>query len=70
MSLRYTATGSHIGGDHNGIPATKRRARWTAAGNFVIDEETGLIKHWWKDWDKMQSMCISLLGSNETDKRV
>jgi len=54
VSLRYTATGSHIGEPHNGIPATKRKAQWTAAGNFVIDEETGLIKHWWKDWDKMQ----------------
>jgi hypothetical protein len=19
-----------------------------------LDEETGLIKHWWKDWDKMR----------------
>lgn len=28
---------------------------WTACGNFVIDEQTGLIKHWWKDWDKMRS---------------
>ncbi|KAJ3489836.1 hypothetical protein NLI96_g1859 [Meripilus lineatus] len=54
VSLRYTATGSHNGTDHNGIPPTGRRAQWTAAGNFVIDEETGLIKHWWKDWDKMR----------------
>ncbi|TCD66233.1 hypothetical protein EIP91_001636 [Steccherinum ochraceum] len=54
VSLRYTATGSHIGGPHNGIQATKRKAQWTAAGNFVIDEKSGLIQHWWKDWDKMQ----------------
>lgn len=55
VSLRYTATGSHVGGPHNGIQPTKRKAQWTAAGNFIMDEETGLIKHWWKDWDKMQS---------------
>ena len=55
VSLRYTATGSHIGGEHNGIAPTKRKAQWTAAGNFVLDEKTGLIQHWWKDWDKMQS---------------
>lgn len=59
VSLRYTATGSHIGSDHNGIPPTKRKAQWTAAGNFVIDEKTGLIQHWWKDWDKMQSQWFS-----------
>ncbi|KAI0090527.1 hypothetical protein BDY19DRAFT_935666 [Irpex rosettiformis] len=54
VSLRYTATGSHNGGPHNGIQPTGRRAQWTAAGNFIVDEETGKIKHWWKDWDKMQ----------------
>jgi len=54
VSLRYTATGSHIGKEHNGIEATKRRGRWSGSGNFVMDEESGLIEHWWKDWDKMQ----------------
>ncbi|MCJ1249033.1 hypothetical protein MMC30_006255 [Trapelia coarctata] len=54
VSLRYEATGSHIGEDHNGIKPTKRRGHWSGAGNFVMDEETGLIAHWWKDWDKMQ----------------
>ncbi|KAI0073587.1 hypothetical protein K474DRAFT_1603134 [Panus rudis PR-1116 ss-1] len=54
VSLRYTATGSHIGAAHNGIEATRRRAEWTAAGNFVLDEQSGKIKHWWKDWDKMR----------------
>lgn len=54
VSLRYTATGSHIGTAHNGIPPTQRKAQWTAAGNFVIDNTTGKIQHWWKDWDKMQ----------------
>lgn len=54
MSLRYEATGSHIGEDHNGIKPTQRRGHWSGAGNFVMDEKTGLIAHWWKDWDKMQ----------------
>ncbi|KAI0698235.1 hypothetical protein BC835DRAFT_1269205 [Cytidiella melzeri] len=60
VSLRYTATGSHNGGPHNDIQPTQRKAQWTAAGNFVIDEETGKIQHWWKDWDKMQSIFTSL----------
>ncbi|KAF7798965.1 hypothetical protein EIP86_010194 [Pleurotus ostreatoroseus] len=54
VSLRYTATGSHSGEPFNGIPTTGRKAQWTAAGNFVLDENSGLIQHWWKDWDKMQ----------------
>ncbi|KAI9661184.1 MAG: hypothetical protein M1821_009511 [Bathelium mastoideum] len=53
VALRYTATGSHIGEPHNGIKATQRRGQWTAAGNFLLDDE-GRITHWWKDWDKMQ----------------
>ncbi|KAI9699523.1 MAG: hypothetical protein M1820_007154 [Bogoriella megaspora] len=53
VSLRYTATGSHVGTAHNGIEPTQRKAQWTAAGNFVLDDQ-GLITHWWKDWDKMQ----------------
>lgn len=68
VSLRYTATGSHIGTAHNGIPPTRRKAQWTAAGNFVIDNTTGKIQHWWKDWDKMQSAhptsCVFLNGSS------
>jgi len=54
VSLRYTATGSHIGEDHSGIKPTKRRGQWSGSGNFILDEQSGLIKHWWKDWDKMQ----------------
>lgn len=53
VSLRYTASGSHKGAPHNGIEATGREAEWTAAGNFVLDGQH-LVKHWWKDWDKMQ----------------
>lgn len=59
VSLRYTATGSHIGTAHNGIPPTQRKAQWTAAGSFVIDNTTGKIQHWWKDWDKMQSAYLT-----------
>lgn len=51
--MRYTASGSHKGAPHNGIEATGRHAEWTAAGNFVLDDQH-LLKHWWKDWDKMQ----------------
>ena len=54
VSLRYTATGSHVGEPHAGIPASGKKAQWTAAGNFVLDEHN-LIQCWWKDWDKMQS---------------
>ncbi|KAK4990996.1 hypothetical protein LTR66_006648 [Elasticomyces elasticus] len=54
VSLRYEATGSHTGEDHNGIKATGRRGNWSGSGNFVMDEKTGKIAHWWKDWDKMQ----------------
>ncbi|CAL1711899.1 unnamed protein product [Somion occarium] len=54
VTIRYTATGTHRGAPHNGIEATGKRAEWTAAGNFIIDEHTGKIKHWWKDWDKMR----------------
>lgn len=54
VSLRYEATGSHIGEPHNGIKPTECRGHWSGAGNFIMDEKTGLIAHWWKDWDKMQ----------------
>lgn len=61
VSLRYTATGSHVGAPHNGIQPTGRRAQWTACGNFVLDSfnaaagEKPRIRKWLKDWDKMQS---------------
>lgn len=38
-------------------------AQWTAAGNFVLDDGSGLIQHWWKDWDKMQSEPITLCSN-------
>jgi len=55
VSLRYTATGTHDGDDHNGIKATHKEGEWTGAGNFICNEETHKIQQWWKDWDKMQS---------------
>jgi hypothetical protein len=54
VSLRYEATGSHVGEDHNRIKPTKRRGHWSGAGKFVMDEKTGITAHWWKDWNKMQ----------------
>ena len=54
VSLRYEATGSHIGGDHNGINPTGRRGHSSGSGNFIMDEKNFLIVRWWKDWDKMQ----------------
>lgn len=59
VSLRYEAEGSHTGEAHGGIEATGRKARWSGAGNFVMDDDeggsgSGLIGEWWKDWDKMQ----------------
>jgi hypothetical protein len=57
VSLRYEATGSHTGREHNGIQPTGRRARWSGSGNFVMADDDpggGLIGAWWKDWDKMQ----------------
>ncbi|KZV96549.1 NTF2-like protein [Exidia glandulosa HHB12029] len=52
VALRYSAEGTHKGLPHNGIQATGKHATWTAQGHFVL--ENGKIKHWWKDWDKMQ----------------
>ncbi|EIM79711.1 uncharacterized protein STEHIDRAFT_116405 [Stereum hirsutum FP-91666 SS1] len=60
VSLRYTATGSHVGAPHNDIRPTGRRAQWTACGNFVLDNfntaagEKSRIRKWLKGWDKTQ----------------
>lgn len=49
--LRYTAEGSHCGEQHNGIKASGRKARWSAAAIFEIEE--GKVKSFTKDWDKL-----------------
>ena len=48
--LRYTAAGSHCGKPHNGVEATGRKARWTAAAIFEVEE--GKVRSFTKDWDK------------------
>ncbi|KAJ3160588.1 hypothetical protein HDU86_000346 [Geranomyces michiganensis] len=52
VTLRYTAAGSHSGKPHNGIPPSGKRAQWTAAALFEVDEEKGLLTKFVKDWDK------------------
>ncbi|KAL0478183.1 ATP synthase subunit delta [Acrasis kona] len=51
VCLRYTAEGSHNGEPHNGIPATGKKATWTASAIFEI--EKGKLKTFYKDWDKL-----------------
>lgn len=48
--LRYTAEGSHKGGPYQGIEATARYARWSAAAIFEV--ENWKIKSFTKDWDQ------------------
>lgn len=51
VCLRYTAQGSHNGEPHGDIPATGRRACWTASAIFQM--ENGKIKEFIKDWNKL-----------------
>ncbi|KAL4425360.1 hypothetical protein ABPG75_009376 [Micractinium tetrahymenae] len=55
VCLRYSAEGSHSGAPHKGIPATHKRARWSAAAIFELtpDGKSSTIKTFWKDWDKL-----------------
>jgi len=54
VSLRYTAEGTHEGQKHADVEPSGKHAQWTAQGSFILDESSGKIKHWWKDWDKMR----------------
>lgn len=49
--LRYSAEGSHCGEAHNGIEASGRKAKWSAAAIFECVD--GKIKGWTKEWDKL-----------------
>ena len=49
--LRYSAGGSHCGEPHNGIEASGRKANWTAAAIFELEDAK--IKGWTKEWDKL-----------------
>lgn len=51
VSLRYTAEGSHSGEPHGEIPPTRRKARWSAAGLFRVEE--GKLAQFTKEWDKL-----------------
>lgn len=51
VCLRYTAEGSHSGEPHGSIAATGRRARWTAAAMFRVED--GKLAEFIKEWDKL-----------------
>jgi predicted ester cyclase len=66
VALRYSATGSHCGGPHNGIEKTGERAHWTASALFEV--EGGKIKSFTKEWDKLHMW--RQLGWMDGDKYV
>ncbi|MCJ1302590.1 hypothetical protein MMC08_005394 [Hypocenomyce scalaris] len=49
--LRYSAEGSHCGEPHNGIEPSGRKAKWTAAAIFEVED--GKVKSFTKEWDKL-----------------
>jgi predicted ester cyclase len=51
VCLRYTAEGTHAGEPHGAIPPTGRKARWTAAALFRV--ENGKLAEFIKEWDKL-----------------
>ena len=51
VCLRYTAEGSHSGEPHGDIPPTGKKARWTAAALFRV--ENGKLAEFIKEWDKL-----------------
>ena len=51
VCLRYTAEGSHSGEPHGAIPPTGRKARWTAAALFRVENER--LAEFIKEWDKL-----------------
>lgn len=63
--LRYTAEGTHCGAPYQGIERTNppRRARWSAAAIFEIED--GKVRSFTKEWDQkaMQvGFCSLFLG--------
>jgi len=58
--LRYTAEGSHCGKPHNGIEASGKKAKWSAAAIFEVRD--GKVHSFTKDWDKLhmfKQVCLS-----------
>lgn len=51
VCLRYTAEGSHSGEPHGEIPPTGKKARWTAAALFRIENDK--LAEFIKEWDKL-----------------
>jgi predicted ester cyclase len=51
VALRYTAEGSHSGEPHGEIPPTGKKARWTAAALFRVED--GKLAEFIKEWDKL-----------------
>ncbi|MGC2655174.1 MAG: ester cyclase [Mycobacterium sp.] len=51
VCLRYTAEGSHSGKAHGDIAPTGRKARWSAAALFRVQD--GKLVEFIKDWNKL-----------------
>ena len=49
--LRYSAEGSHCGQPHNGIEASGKKAKWSAAAIFEVKD--GKVHSFTKEWDKL-----------------
>ncbi len=49
--LRYSAEGSHCGKAHNGIEASGKKAKWSAAAIFEV--RNGKVYSFTKEWDKL-----------------
>jgi predicted ester cyclase len=51
VCLRYTAEGTHCGKPHGDIPPNGRKATWTAAALFRVED--GELVEFIKDWNKL-----------------
>jgi predicted ester cyclase len=51
VCLRYTAEGSHSGEPHGAIPPSGKKARWTAAGLFRVENDK--LAEFIKEWNKL-----------------
>ena len=52
VCMRYTAEGHHRGEPHGELPPTGRKARWTAAAIFKVED--GKLVEFIKDWNKVE----------------
>jgi len=52
VCIRYSAEGHHNGEAHEGIPASGKRASWTAAALFRL--QNGRIVEFIKEWNKLE----------------